>query len=323
MSTDTEMDGVGDADARVDVSVVLAAFNAEAFIERAFRSALDQAGVAVELIVVDDASTDGTVAKVRSLAGGDERVRVVALPANGGPSVARNAAVEVARGEWIAVLDADDAMLPGRLQRLVEVGRSQGADIVADVFLPFHAATGETGEPTLRLGPAEVLDLPRYVQGARPFNAEADFGLLKPLFRRAFLARAGLRYPTEVRHGEDFELVFRCLQAGARFVLHREPFYLYTMRSSGFSRTRIDYGGLIERSMQLRDSLDPTGDALARELMLERCRALERLEFQHRYKQIRSADGRARSLAFALTQKEGWRAIMRKLAGGLRERSVA
>lgn len=320
MSTDTEIDG---REGAVDVSIVLAAFNAEAFIERAFRSALDQTGVAVELIVVDDASTDGTVAKVRSLAGADERVRVVALPANGGPSVARNAAVEVARGEWIAVLDADDAMLPGRLQRLVEVGRSQGADIVADLFLPFYAATGETGEPPLRLGSAEVLDLSRYIEGARPFNAEADFGLLKPLFRREFLVRNGLRYPIDVRHGEDFELVFRSLQAGARFVLHREPFYLYTMRSSGFSRTRIDYSGLIERSMWLRDSLDPETEATARDLMLERCRALERLEFQHRYKQIRNSDGRAKSLAFALTHKEGWRAIVRKLTGGLAENSAA
>jgi succinoglycan biosynthesis protein ExoO len=91
------------------VSVVLAAFNADGFVERALRSVQRQTYANIEIIVVVDASTDDTAAVVMRCAAADKRIRLVRLDRNRGISVARNTGADAVRGEWIAVIDADDA----------------------------------------------------------------------------------------------------------------------------------------------------------------------------------------------------------------------
>src|ERR1700722_8578467 len=90
------------------VSVIIAAYNCRATIGRAIESACNQTLRDIEIIVADDASTDGTYDLVKSLADADKRIKLMKLPQNGGPAVARNTAINAALGEWIAVLDADD-----------------------------------------------------------------------------------------------------------------------------------------------------------------------------------------------------------------------
>jgi glycosyltransferase involved in cell wall biosynthesis len=98
-----------------EVSVLIPCFRCETTIGRAVASALAQSMPSLEVIVVDDASPDGTARVLESLRG-DERVRVVTLARNGGAAAARNAAWEAARGEFVALLDADDAWHPRKLE---------------------------------------------------------------------------------------------------------------------------------------------------------------------------------------------------------------
>ncbi|WP_421622120.1 glycosyltransferase [Alkalilimnicola ehrlichii] len=93
------------------VSVVMPAYNASAYIRQAIDSVLAQDYPAVELIVVDDGSTDDTVARVQAYG---DRVRLL-TQANQGSGAARNQGLEAARGEYIAFLDSDDVWLPGKL----------------------------------------------------------------------------------------------------------------------------------------------------------------------------------------------------------------
>jgi glycosyltransferase involved in cell wall biosynthesis len=95
------------------VSAVIPAYNREATIERAARSVLDQDFRDLELIVVDDASTDGTVRVVEAL--GDPRVRLLQHDANRRAAAARNTGIRAARGRYVAFLDSDDEWLPGKL----------------------------------------------------------------------------------------------------------------------------------------------------------------------------------------------------------------
>lgn len=97
------------------VSVIMPAYNARQYITEAISSVLDQDYPHLELIVVDDGSSDGTPELAE---GFGSRVRVV-RQANAGPAAARNKGVSVARGEYIAFLDADDAWLPGKLSSQV------------------------------------------------------------------------------------------------------------------------------------------------------------------------------------------------------------
>lgn len=102
------------------VSVITAAYRAEHFIARCHESVSSQTLSDWEHIIVDDASPDGTATEVMRLARTDSRIRFRRLDTNGGPAVARNTAIEMARGKYIAFLDSDDRWLPEKLSRQIE-----------------------------------------------------------------------------------------------------------------------------------------------------------------------------------------------------------
>jgi glycosyltransferase involved in cell wall biosynthesis len=101
------------------LSVLIPCWNSADTIERAMTSILDEHGIALELIVIDDGSTDGTFDAARAVADRDPRVVLVQLESNEGVSVARNRGLAIARGEWLTFLDADDRLLPGAVAALM------------------------------------------------------------------------------------------------------------------------------------------------------------------------------------------------------------
>ena len=285
--------------ANAGVSVLIAAYNAEAFLERAVSSALRQTSPPTEILIVDDASLDGTAEAARALAARDSRIRLLRLDDNRGPAGARNAGIEEARGDWIAVLDADDAFLPDRLERLQKIAEQTNADVVVDNFLWRPSVEAPPGAPGLAPSDAtEIVDAARYVARARPFVDEADWGLLKPMFRKAFLDANRLRYPTRSRHGEDFLLMFELLLAGGRYVVSRTPGYVYTARSSGVSRTRIDYDAMAKHTLALAGDARIRADRRLKALLAQRSAAVRRLSAQAKLAAYRR-EGRYLPLAVA------------------------
>ncbi|AJC80613.1 glycosyltransferase family 2 protein [Rhizobium etli bv. phaseoli str. IE4803] len=271
------------SDHKVEVSVIIAAYNCALFVDRAINSALSQEGVCLEVIVVDDCSTDNSAEVIQKMAEQDTRIRFVQLEKNGGPSAARNAGIIASHGAWISVLDADDAFLPNRLSRLLAVGNLQNADIVADNFIYFDADTAAARSPALLTSPREqTISLHSFLRQARPYAAEPDFGLLKPFYRRSFLDRHAIRYRTEYRHGEDFLIYTDILRHGGVFTLVREPGYLYTTRSSGLSKTVIDYSRQVNAVNDLLQEADFVGDPETQRLLIERRKALIRLSVERR-----------------------------------------
>lgn len=101
------------------VSVVMPAYNTERYIAAAVRSALDASGPDVEVLVVDDGSTDRSVAEVRAI--DDPRVTVIPISASGGPSRPRNIGIAHARAPYVSLLDSDDLLKPGKLASSVAV----------------------------------------------------------------------------------------------------------------------------------------------------------------------------------------------------------
>jgi succinoglycan biosynthesis protein ExoO len=234
------------------VSVLIAAYNAAPFLARAVASALNQSAPPIEVLIVDDGSTDTTALVAGALAEQDGRVRVLRLGVNRGPAAARNAGVAAARGAWIAVLDADDAFLPDRLAALTTIARAKDADVVADNFIWRPARDGLPA--AAGLAPAatiETVDAATFVACARPYGEEADWGLLKPMFRTQFLRDNGLAYAAHIRHGEDFHLMLDLLLAGGRYVISRSPGYVYTPREAGLSRTSVDYDAMARLTRDL------------------------------------------------------------------------
>lgn len=109
----------------VPVSVIIPAFNAERTIEETLVSARSQTHKALEIIVVDDGSTDGTAEIVAGHAASDPRIRLV-QQRNEGVASARNRGISAASGEFIAPLDADDIWHPSKIERQLEVFAAEG-----------------------------------------------------------------------------------------------------------------------------------------------------------------------------------------------------
>lgn len=218
-----------------DVSIVIPAWNAADFIRPALVSALAQTGCTVEVIVVDDASTDTTGDVVRSL--GDGRIRYERMAVNGGPSVARNHGFALASGPWIAVLDADDEMEPGRLDRLLRRAAAEHADIAVDNLTVVRAdAPPQPMFPPATFGALGRLGLPAFIRSNMLFQKEFNYGYLKPMFRTAFLRRTGARYDPDIRIGEDYRFMAECLASGALCAVEPSAGYRYAIRPGSISR---------------------------------------------------------------------------------------
>jgi succinoglycan biosynthesis protein ExoO len=218
-----------------DISVIIAAYNVEAYIERAVKSALEQENVTVDVIIVNDASTDGTLAALSRI--DDPRVKFLNLPANGGPSVARNAGIAAATAPWIAILDGDDIFLPGRLARCLFRAKALLADIVVDNIEIYREADGKRSLmfPPVKFSRFVTLDLATFIAGNQSFLGGAALGYLKPILSTEFLRRHTLTYDPDLRIGEDYLLLAEALAKGARCAVEAAVGYLYTVRAGSIS----------------------------------------------------------------------------------------
>lgn len=185
------------------VSVLMPVRNGERFLLDAVGSILQQTFTDLELVIVDDASTDGTSAILQDLA--DPRVRVLHLESAMGPSAARNAAFDHSRGDLVALLDSDDRSAPCRLERQVEFLTSHTAHVlVGSSFRLINDVGADIGWSPVLL---DDLELRRDVFTRNPFANSAV------LVQRDALARAG-GWDDRLRVGEDYDLWVRVLEHG-------------------------------------------------------------------------------------------------------------
>jgi len=218
------------------VSVIVANYNGAAFVAEAINSARRQSLQNLEIIVVDDASTDNSIAIVTQLMQHDQRIRLLTSARNGGPAAARNKALADAKGDWIAILDNDDIMHPERLATLVAAATEDHADIVADDLLIFDDRHVDAPQTALTGRSARApfwLDAETYVRTNVLFGRGPSLGYLKPVFRASLLRDADIHYDERLRVAEDFDFVFRLLQRGARFRIY--PLLTYFYRKHGAS----------------------------------------------------------------------------------------
>ncbi|BAY61772.1 family 2 glycosyl transferase [Calothrix brevissima NIES-22] len=223
-----------------EVSVIIPAYNTSKYIAKAIESALGQTLKNIEVIVVDDASTDNTLEVIERFK--DERLKVIVNQENLGAGGSRNRAITEAKGNWIAVLDSDDWYAPERLERLVQVAYQKDADIIADdLYLikdgeehPWSTLIKESGESLSTIKQIE----PLYFVETDVYGKQGlHLGISKPLFKRDFLMQQNLQYNSDIKVAEDFWLALTCLVRKARFFLVPEPYYFYMARSGSLVYT--------------------------------------------------------------------------------------
>lgn len=183
----------------LDYCVVIPAKNAAAFLDRALASVQAQAAPALEVVVVDDGSTDATAAICQS-----RGVRVVHLSESRGPSAARNCGVAATTAPLIAFLDADDEWMPTHTQELLRIVSVEGVAFAASDAERFGT---ETGLISHGLSSRSALDLPDLLILENPIIQSAVM-----IRRSAFDAAGG--YDESLRYSEDYDLWTRVLDVG-------------------------------------------------------------------------------------------------------------
>jgi len=204
----------------------MAAHNAAATIEAAIRSVTRQSVQDFELLVVDDGSRDDTGARARRFQ--DPRVRVVERRTAGGPSAARNAAIAVARGDLVSMIDSDDLWLPQYLEAMGEALDSSpsagfaytDAWVLDDETRRIRRTTAMAYQRPPAVPPAD----PRAF--ARLLVAGENFVFSHVTVRRSVLQELG-GYDERLGWGEDFELWLRILEAGYAAVRVAGPLAIY------------------------------------------------------------------------------------------------
>lgn len=231
------------------VSVVIPVLNGESVIGESVASALGQTHRNVEVIVVDNGSTDGTPSAVRSIAQKDGRVRLVDSGRTG-VSHARNVGIDEAKGEYIVFCDADDEITRDALSSLLK--RAQMADIVAggmsfDVF-------DDKGNVVSSL--ARQFTVPLGVQGeglGQYFEDLWDENYLQSccskLYSVQFLRKSDVRFDERLSSYEDLSFVLDCLSHGASITAIPDICYRYFRSTSESNSTR--YKSNMTDQMQL------------------------------------------------------------------------
>ncbi len=250
------------------VSVVIPSHNAAAYIEQTVTSVLAQTMPDLELLLVDDGSTDDTVALVQAL--GDPRLRVI-RQAKGGVCKARNRGIAEAQAPFICLLDHDDWWLPDKLHRQLQVlAEHPAAGVAYSTFERWHAdpATGRFPAP-------ETFDFSDVADGTDPeFSGWVHHQFLldcwmltsSSMFRREVFERCGA-FDESLPFSEDWDLWLR-LAREFPFVQLRRPTVLYRMHAqqgSGLHRP-IDYRTrLLERAAAEHGLASRDGRAITRQ----------------------------------------------------------
>ena len=249
------------------VCVIIAAWNAVHTVARAVASALAQPEVC-EVVVIDDASGDDTALEALRACDGSGRLQVIGRLENFGPAAARNLAIGETAAPFLAIVDSDDFLMPGRFAKLLTF--TEWDAIVDDIAFVTESRFADFKPDQVRsVSPEpEPLTFSTFVRGniSDRKKPRAELGFIKPLIRREFLNAHGLRYDESLRLGEDYELYSRMLALGARFTKIRSCGYVAAERAdslSGSHRT-TDLAALLEADRRLLDLPDlSAGDRLA------------------------------------------------------------
>ena len=233
------------------ISVVIPAHNPGLYVEPCIRSLLRQtmSRNRFEIVFVDDGSTDGTSERLNRLAREQPHVRVIRIPASGGPGRPRNVGLEAALGEYVQFLDADDELAPRALQRLLRMARANDSDIVLGKFAS-ETMTRRQDLFTRNRGATTLTETPQLADGS--------LGPPK-LFRTALLREREITFPEGWRQMEDQLFTLRAyLAADVISILGDEPCYYFNKREDEghISAELVDPATHVAHLREILDELD-------------------------------------------------------------------
>lgn len=238
------------------VTVITPVYDTAAYLERCLDSVLDSDLRDLEVLCVDDGSTDGSREILERYAAADARLRVLDSPApRSGPGAARNRAMAVAQGDYIACVDSDDHIDASMLSRMVAVADDSAADVTMCLLVKFSDTDPQARFAACtydRYIPTE-LDSDTFTWRDLPRPFQLRFASCNKLYRRSFLDHHAIRY-SEGIFFEDMVFTYRALLQADRLRLVREG--LYFNRKDREGATTFVQSGRVFGALTAMEQLD-------------------------------------------------------------------
>jgi glycosyltransferase involved in cell wall biosynthesis len=275
------------------VSVVIPCFDAAEYVADAVTSALAQEQPGLEIIVVNDGSTDSEALARALLPFGDLVTRLDGV--HEGLSAARNRGIAAARGRHLAFLDADDCWKPGFLARQLTLLAETGADLAycdAELFGPEVRREGTVMESHPSRGDVTVGSV----------LAADCVVVMSTIVVRAERIRAVGGFDPSLSFCEDLDLWVRMLSAGCRFVFHREPLARRRVHRTNMSRDRR---GMLCGALEVVERYVPMADLGAR----DRARVAKRVQRMRMALRVMTAKAALLAGDTAAARRELWKAV--------------
>lgn len=262
------------------VSVVVPAYNVDAYIEECLTSLCMQTYENIEVIVVNDGSTDGTFEKALSVVGDDERFTVLTI-SNSGVSCARNIALDAVTGEYVVFVDADDVVAPDFISTLVSLIKGYGADCSVVGITPFV-----TTAPRFSGGHVTVYEKP----DAQSVMLEGPKGFLcNKCFLTAIIEEDNIRLREDIFQSEDMLFLLEYLSKCSRVVFDDGCRYAYrqSVNSATNSLTNIQWFSVLDVFDAYRQRFSTDVDVLPK---VQKSFLPMAYEAAYRYKYLKMSD---------------------------------
>lgn len=209
------------------VSAIVCAFNVEGYIDRCVQSIVDQTYSNIEIIIVDDGSTDSTPGKCDSWAGLDPHIRVI-HQRNAGVAAARERGIHRAHGEYVFIVDSDDWVHPQLVARSLEVlSHSQQPDLL------IHGCQRVTSYSTpsdLERNANKELEVSRDAALQQLLRSDISWEVWRLFFKRSLLDHDGFQTLSGIAIAEDLGLTFQLICFSRAVSIIQDPLYYYFQR---------------------------------------------------------------------------------------------
>ena len=213
------------------VSIIIPAYNVESYIKKCVESVLEQTYKNLEVIIINDGSTDSTFSQLSDLKEKDPRVKVVSWP-NHGLSAARNLGIEIANGSFLFFLDGDDWLNPTCIERLTSIQQQEKTNIAVADYMRFRE-----NDSTF------LLHISKDDYYTRTFSTddwfkemECTYGFFVSAWGKLYKKELfkNLRYPVDTIMEDNYTTYLSYLLTDRISYIH-EPLYIYRINSSGIT----------------------------------------------------------------------------------------
>lgn len=217
---------------KVLVSIIIPAYNVGKYIEKCLTSILEQTYSNIEVIAVNDGSTDDTATLIDNISQNDSRVRVLHIK-NSGVSAARNRGIEISTGDYVVFVDADDYLAHDYIEYMLDLIKNTGSDFCLSKCCYTRRYEEQTERETIeKLEPADATAL--------LLSPAVIVGCWNKIFKRSFLIENNIRFSTALFYGEGLSFITTASQLSNTVGVGNRKVYYYRRNNETSATTKFN-----------------------------------------------------------------------------------